>query len=166
MQPSDRSPPTPVTPFCTSFPAIQGFHAAPGTLSCLPCTRVVCQSHFSRPTSQAACVPVSSHPVPSLTPTSGSIPDKPSGTWAKNTGSGVQKGKAASHGLWHSPALSSWTGHCPWEPQFSSLINKDHKSTDLLSCFGNVPSVPAPPCSKGPGGITSSRSKDMWGNRK
>lgn len=84
------------------------------------------------------------------------------------------------HGLWN-PERQGCINHmgfgthqfchlgqvtAPWEPQFPSLINKDHKSTELLSCSGNVPSVPAPPCSKGPGGITSTRSRDMWGNRK
>lgn len=51
-------------------------------------------------------------------------------------------------------------------PQFPSLINGDNTSTDLLGCSGSGPGAPAPPCSVGPRGVTSTRSRDMWRNGK
>lgn len=78
VRPSGRSLPTPVTA-SVRVPRRPSVSLPPSEP--VLCCRAVCQPHFSRPASPC--------PVPSLIPTSGPIPDKPSGTWAKNTGSGL-----------------------------------------------------------------------------
>lgn len=78
VRPSSRSPPTPVTASVRvpRRPSVSVPCSEP-----VLCCRAVYQPHFSRPASPC--------PVPSLIPIAGPIPDKPSGTWAKNTGSGL-----------------------------------------------------------------------------
>lgn len=52
------------------------------------------------------------------------------------------------------------------EPRFPSPMNGDSKSTGLWGCSGSGPRAPAPPCSVGPWGVTSTRSRDTWRNGK